>query len=563
MTETDEFISDVFGPALDLETPLYLCVFSLPAKRSSWHRTVESAAQIVERLNDDQEDVYLGVGLSAAEMAPARRCGAKDVACLVGLWADIDIRHPVHKKKNLAINLEEALSIVNVRIEPTITIHSGHGIQVWWLFKEPWLLDSEEEHHKASELVRQWHEAVKIDAAKYGATVDATQDLSRILRIPGTTNWKDEPVPVSVITNNHFRYDPSEFDSVLPDPIATTILEQPNLIIGHLELRDDCAPPFEKFDALLKLERKFKLSWEHNRRDLKDQTASAYDLSLASLAISYGWVDQEVACLLIAHRRKHNEDLKLREDYYARTIAKAREGKIKSQADEVLNGVIDDLKAASYAGADSTIIDKDKRDNAITALGVQFEINLQRIVKYVAGGGDTNNAIYTLEGEGDKKVTVGTAADLQSQNKVRTKIMEAWGRVIPLFKPERWLGIVQTMVSAAYIEELQVEASSSGQMGSWISSYIAERHILTSKAELENDRNPYYDEDQNICIFGNDFRFWLRTNQQEDISQIQMGTRLRGKRTTRSAWVIPSSWHVIEDEALSRVEQEVMEIVNE
>jgi putative DNA primase/helicase len=93
---------------------------------------------------------------------------------------------------------------------------------------------------------------------------------------------------------------------------------------GALTLSNDAEPPAMKFAALLENEPKVKRSFEHKRKDLTDQSASSYDLSLATFAAYAGWTDQEIANLIIAHRRERGEDLKTRQDYFARTIAKAR-----------------------------------------------------------------------------------------------------------------------------------------------------------------------------------------------------------------------------------------------
>ena len=46
---------------------------------------------------------------------------------------------------------------------------------------------------------------------------------------------------------------------------------------------------------------------------------------MATMAMQAGWSDQEVVNLLICWRRKHDHDLKLRENYYVVTLEKAKE----------------------------------------------------------------------------------------------------------------------------------------------------------------------------------------------------------------------------------------------
>ena len=59
-------------------------------------------------------------------------------------------------------------------------------------------------------------------------------------------------------------------------------------------------------------------------------------MALANFAVEAGWPDQEVCNLLIAFRRRHGLEPKLRENYYVVTIAKAHEPMEKQQAEEDL-----------------------------------------------------------------------------------------------------------------------------------------------------------------------------------------------------------------------------------
>jgi hypothetical protein len=71
------------------------------------------------------------------------------------------------------------------------------------------------------------------------------------------------------------------------------------------------------------IEPKFRATWERRRNDLKDQSKSGYDMAIAQQLAIWGWQAEEIASALIAWRREHGLELKLREDYYSRTIAKA------------------------------------------------------------------------------------------------------------------------------------------------------------------------------------------------------------------------------------------------
>jgi hypothetical protein len=149
-----------------------------------------------------------------------------------------------------------------------------------------------------------------------------------------------EPVPTRLLTvEEDRRLNPSDFDEFIPAPPADWLTTNGNgnsngVIYGAgteresvgedklstFTLRADANPPANKFSMLCEIDPKFRLSFDHQRVDLQDQSASSYDLALATRALMVGWTAQEIVDLLIAHRRQHGEDLKLREDYYRRTL---------------------------------------------------------------------------------------------------------------------------------------------------------------------------------------------------------------------------------------------------
>ena len=112
-------------------------------------------------------------------------------------------------------------------------------------------------------------------------------------------------------------------------------------VTSQVELDPKADPPRAKFDALMQGNR-FAQTWGHARSDLQDQSPSTYDMSLASQAVGAGWTDQEVTDLLIAHRRYQKVDLKLRLDYYQRTLANARASMGEDKVDEI-DALIDEL----------------------------------------------------------------------------------------------------------------------------------------------------------------------------------------------------------------------------
>jgi hypothetical protein len=78
----------------------------------------------------------------------------------------------------------------------------------------------------------------------------------------------------------------------------------------------------EKCHELLRRSPKFRLSWEGRRPDLRDQTLSAYEMSLAAIAANASCGAQDICDLLVAFRKKSGGRWHGR-SYYRSTIGKA------------------------------------------------------------------------------------------------------------------------------------------------------------------------------------------------------------------------------------------------
>lgn len=136
-------------------------------------------------------DVYAAIGLQAK--APQRGSRGKEdgVIALPGLWADIDIRGPAHKSSELPKTEAEALSLIEAAgLKPSIVVRSGFGLQAYWLFREPFLIETEDERQMLKSLSRRFQQMLRLSARLRGWTIDPTADLCRVLRVPGTFNHK-------------------------------------------------------------------------------------------------------------------------------------------------------------------------------------------------------------------------------------------------------------------------------------------------------------------------------------------------------------------------------------
>ena len=140
--------------------------------------------QAINYVAQHDRDIYVSIGLTDRDYGPNRRCPSDKISGIVGFYADIDIKGLGHKKQNLPETIEQAESFVKgYGFDPSIIVHSGHGLQAWWLFREPWIFDSPEERKLAAEYSQRVTETLRQRAKKHGWGVDGVHDLARVLRI--------------------------------------------------------------------------------------------------------------------------------------------------------------------------------------------------------------------------------------------------------------------------------------------------------------------------------------------------------------------------------------------
>jgi len=198
-----------------------LTAFTLPSARTICAETTDALADAVAGYADT-ENVYIRATSLRAQPPAGKRADASQSYAMPGIWADIDIQGPAHKSDELPPDLEAALAIANcTELAPSLIVHSGNGIQAWWVFREPVVFEDEGHIQAATDLVQRWQGILSTHAKKSGYRIDATHDLARVMRLPGTFNRKDpsNPKPVTFTDAGH-RYNPSDFlEIVRPVPV--------------------------------------------------------------------------------------------------------------------------------------------------------------------------------------------------------------------------------------------------------------------------------------------------------------------------------------------------------
>ncbi len=414
---------------------------------------------------------------------------------------------------------------------PSLLVHSGGGLQAWWLFKEPWALEHAEEVAKAGALSARWIRALRARAAARGWDLDSVGDLPRVMRVPGTANCKiaGTPRPVRLLEINDRRYNPSDMEEYLDligaERVSTTAPKQS--ASTDLVYSTDANPPFDLFQVLCDAEQKFKNAWDHKRKDMQDQSASAYDMALADYAVQACWTDQHIADLLIAHRRRWNEDPKLRDSYYAKTIAKAREkftaGDLMREIDYLVtpdpenNRDEDGEKKPAPAPEDPL----QKKSQLVDRLSQVFKVKIIRVLKYVSDPPE-----YALETE-HGTIRLGEVSNLIEPRPLRLKIAAVASKLIPMFKQNaQWEKIAAALLEACVEVPVGAEGTNAGLVNSWLAAYLDAKPVLDSVEEADGSKSPFL-RDSHVHVYLADFRRWVHINTGDRVPPKELGILLR------------------------------------
>lgn len=209
-TAAETFFRRLYGDGL----PDASIVVSFPVGerwRSLWTPSTDPAAAgratVELSISESRFNVYASVALmDSRAQRPGTRGSEQAAAAIPGLWSDLDMVGPGHAGTDYPPDQPAALELLDeLGIPPTLVVDSGGGLYPYWLFHELWALPGAEERQRARLACESLQGALRHVMEQHGWALDPTGDLARVLRIPGTTNWK-YPRPVTVLRADGPRY---------------------------------------------------------------------------------------------------------------------------------------------------------------------------------------------------------------------------------------------------------------------------------------------------------------------------------------------------------------------
>ncbi len=514
---------EVFLKALFDDKPdgSFLLAWEFKSKKSSWFKTAKALSEFMH----EKTDIYFGCSFSPKNFGPNKRCSLIDVAGIPGVWADVDFGERGHKKNVYPPTEKDALGIINAFVKPTIVIFSGHGLQAWWLFKEPWLFENHDDRQKASLFLNRWQATLRSKANEKGWTIDSTADLPRILRAPGTFNGKyAELIEVEIReeeTDFNLRYETDDIekffsDSVIKNSNVVPILKESNKtgpIPAHfpqVEIRPDRAPSPRKWQILQSADDRVTPSWSRKRKGFK--SPSEHDMALAGFAAQANWGDQEICDLLVSCDIHHQRELK-HPQYYARTIFVARSSMVRT-------------KSMATAELLATIgPDKDKdpdeiRKEALDTVSINLELKVNKIIRYTS-----DPPAYRLETE-KGCIHLGEVENLIVQSRFRAKVAAATGKLIVNFKGIEWHNQAQVLLDACTDITAGQESTDRGIIKTYLNKYLSEYKPIIEINDAVIHRKPFL-KNGYIHIFSTVLKNWITITYRDQLNHKKMGIMLR------------------------------------
>jgi hypothetical protein len=165
--------------------------------RQKFFKDIEEALNGISQWNEQKFNCYVGAATRIKEE------GSKDaIKHVIALWAEVD-------SKDYGSSMERAWEKVKASpIKPSYIICSGHGYHLYWKLDMPY------EANRASD-VNRIETVLKAIAEKLGGDLQVAE-LARVMRVPGTLNFKEEKiVECHSIYSGNERYSLEAFNPIM------------------------------------------------------------------------------------------------------------------------------------------------------------------------------------------------------------------------------------------------------------------------------------------------------------------------------------------------------------
>ena len=187
----------------------------------------EVMAKKAIELSDTGFDVYFGVNLMNEAPARNARVKADHVTLQTATIADIDVLGGEHTDPNkYPADLEAAKGFLPFPV--SLTVDSGYGLHPYCIYSTP-IIVTAENRSDVTKRNKKFIDSIRSRAGKYAKAVDSVHDLPRVLRMPGTYNYKcgRENAPLCrLVEVSDVRFTPPDLDEKLSEISPAKKLKQ-------------------------------------------------------------------------------------------------------------------------------------------------------------------------------------------------------------------------------------------------------------------------------------------------------------------------------------------------
>lgn len=461
---------------------------------------------------DLRYDVYFGRGISKGKRGQHERVGNSNADGILDFCLDLDYGTEGHQKEGYPADEAEVLSLLDKVKETglrfTVVLNSGHGLQVRIRLDKPWVFSDEEDRKRAYELSQRLQSLFSAIWESEGYRLDSTMDLGRVLRVPGTFNYKLADHPCEVRLMQQYS-DPKAavtieaLDSMLPaltktDRRIVQVHQTVSADVADLVLDPGAQPDQQKLAELVKSDSVVRsvLSPSGTPVDANGtpfQSTSERDLSVATRAARYGWSPQEIMDLVIHSRRINGDDLKLeRRMRYLSTVEKA-------VAESMPSYGCTEAEAMRLFDAGERLQDED-RECLHDAIALRLGLPELRKVTAVRKCRASDGTHFTIELDNRGEVSFDCITALSSKSQIIKAFVDAVGFYPEPGKAKKLNDLGKMVVAAAVDDDLGVE-SPEDHLRAALKRYFQTHHVYDDAVLAFDSQSPYYEQSERMLWF--------------------------------------------------------------
>ena len=195
---------------------------------------IQSMAETAIEKSNAGFDVFCSICTTDKKIDNSHRAKSTDISCQTAIWTDIDIQGGEHVGEKYPPDFDTAK--IFLPFEPSMLVNSGYGLHGYYLLNKP-LIITDNNRKIATQTNKNLLDLIRQNAQEYAKAVDSVQDLARILRVPGTFNYKlkESPQLVILTLTQDIRYNWADLKT-RTTPITSTSSEASCQTVGeHVE----------------------------------------------------------------------------------------------------------------------------------------------------------------------------------------------------------------------------------------------------------------------------------------------------------------------------------------